>query len=421
MYARVRSAIALVAAMSIPGLVAGPGLVAAQPVTTVTDDAPAAAEPATAEPAPDEAAPAPAVPPAERPPGDDGAARPPNDPNVTPRGFAWEPYGYLRLQYVAAQNDPNVAFVGRDDGFELQNARVGVRGTLGTRAAFVVAIDGAVDERAQINTPDGKLRVGLRDAYADLVVRGPLTVRAGYFRTLSEPQALIADTTRELIDRPIESRGVRATEGYETQGLTPGRSLGAALRLDPAVPSGGAAIGFELAVQNGADEYASNNDNDKPAASAALLVRFPRDGWLVVGGRYNPRSDGDLPFRRDEDDLEGSVGLHVAAGPVSLGGGGVVQRTSFPTTGGPVQNAYGGHAQLMIGVGSEAVPFAFGYRFGVLDPSSLITTDRVMEHTAGAVLGLPRYRMRLQLQLVHVVEQRELSNSRAQLAAELAL
>ena len=46
-----------------------------------------------------------------------------------------------------------------------------------------------------------------------------------------------------------------------------------------------------------------------------------------------------------------------------------------------------------------------------------------MEHTAGAVLGVPRYRMRVQLQLVHVVEQaaRELSNDRAQLAAELAL
>ena len=41
----------------------------------------------------------------------------------------------------------------------------------------------------------------------------------------------------------------------------------------------------------------------------------------------------------------------------------------------------------------------------------------------GAVLNLPRYRMRVQLQLVHVVEQaaRELQNDRAQLAAELVL
>jgi len=47
----------------------------------------------------------------------------------------------------------------------------------------------------------------------------------------------------------------------------------------------------------------------------------------------------------------------------------------------------------------------------------------VMEHTAGAVLGVPRYRMRVQLQATHVIEQasRALANSRIQLAAEVAL
>jgi hypothetical protein len=53
----------------------------------------------------------------------------------------------------------------------------------------------------------------------------------------------------------------------------------------------------------------------------------------------------------------------------------------------------------------------------------LFVTDRVMEHTVGGVLGVPRYRMRVQLQLTHVIEQaaRELSNSRAQVAVELSL
>jgi hypothetical protein len=70
-------------------------------------------------------------------------AEPAPEPDALPR-FAWEPFGYLRLQYPAVQNDPGALFVGRDDGFELQNARVGVRGALGGRIAFVVAIGGAV-------------------------------------------------------------------------------------------------------------------------------------------------------------------------------------------------------------------------------------------------------------------------------------
>ena len=349
----------------------------------------------------------------------------PTDPAPAPEpantGFTWKPYGYLRLQYVAAQNDPNVQFVGRDDGFELQNARVGVLGTLPDRAVFVVSIDGAVDERTQINVPEGKLRVGLRDAYADVFLSGAVVARAGFFHSLVDPESLVPDTSRAFVDKPLESRGVRATEGYQTQGLTPGRSIGAALRL-VAKPEGTApAFGFEVAVQNGADEYASNNDNDKPAVSAAGLVRFANESHVVAAVRYNPRTVGDLPFRQDEDDLMVSGGAMVTAGPVAVGAGAVFVRTTFPTTGGPVRNGLGGHGQLMVNVGGGAMPIGIGYRFCIFDPSSLITTDRVMEHTAGVVLGVPTYRMRVQLQATHVIEQRELSNSRVQLAAEVSL
>jgi len=372
----------------------------------------------------------PVSPPAE--PGVAGA-----DPSLPPRvpgvAFSWAPFGYLRLQYRAIQNDPNVEFVGRDDGFELQNARIGVRGTLGDDAAFVISFDGAVDERQQINVPEGRLQVRLRDAYGDYFIgrqrdrdqriKSELLFRAGFFRTWAEPQEQIPNVTREFVDQPLESRGVRATEGFQTQGLTPGRSLGAAFRLQPQFGLDAPALGFELAIQNGADEFSSNNDNDKPAVSAAGVIRFAKDGHVVVAARYNPRTVGELPFRQDEDDLSGSAGLRIPAGPVAIGGGAVFTRTTFGTSGGPAQNAFGAHAQLTIGAGSKALPLRFGYRFSMFDPSSLFITDRVMEHTVGGVLGVPRYRMRVQLQLTHVLEQaaRELSNSRAQLAVELSL
>jgi hypothetical protein len=369
---------------------------------------------ALAEPSP--APPAPPVSPAS-------SADPPSssDAGGEPR-FQWEPFGYLRLQYRVVRNDPNVAFVGRDDGFELQNARVGVRGSLAGRVGFVVAFDGAVDERLQLNTPQGELRVALRDAFGDVALGGSLVARAGFFQALVDPEAMVADTKRALVDKPIESRGVRATEGFQAAGLTAGRSLGAAIRRDPEAPAAGVAIGFELAVQNGADEFSSNNDNDKPAVSATLIARLPHDSWVMAAGRFNPRTVGELPFRQDEDDLQGIAGVRVALGPVVASGGVIVQRTSFATTDGPRQNAFGGHGQAMLAL-PVAVPLAVGYRFGILDASSLITTDRVMEHTAGAVLGVPRLRARVQLQVTHVVEQaaRELSNDRVQLAAELAL
>ena len=395
----------LVAAAIVPG-----GALADPPAAPDAATPPAGAGQPTGDA---DAGPAPELP---RPPVADRPA-----PQREPR-FQWQAFGYLRLQYIIVQDDPNVAYVGRDDGFELQNARLGVRGTLDRRVAFVVAFDGAIDERTQVNTPQGKLGVGLRDGFADIVLGGKLVVRGGFFEALVDPVALVADTRRELVDNPIESRGMRATEGYQTPGLPPGRSLGAALRLDPGPADTGVALGFELAVQNGADEFSSNNDNDKPAISATLLARLPHDSWLLAAARYNPRTIGDLPFRQDEDDLQATAGARLAFGPLALGGGVIFQRTSYPTTGGPVQTAFGGHGQVMLALPGP-LPIEVGYRFGILDPSSLITTDRVMEHTVGAVLDVPRYRMRVQLQLTHVVEQaaRELANDRAQLAAELSL
>ena len=334
----------------------------------------------------------------------------------------WQPFGYLRMQYIAVQNDPNVAFIGRDDGFELQNARLGVRGSRGDFLTFAMSFDGAVDERLQANTPQGKLRVNLRDAWADVALQGKIVVRGGYWQTWVDPEALVADTAREFVDHPLESRGMRATEGWQTPGLPPGRSMGAALRLDPDTTSDAPNIGFELAAQNGADEFSSNNDNDALALSAALLARLPAGGWLVAAARWNPRTVGDLPFRQDETDLQATVGAHIVAGPVTLSGGAIVQRTTFDSTGGPSQNAFGGHGQVMIEIPTD-LPLSLGYRFGILDPSSLILTDRVMEHTAGAVLAVPDYKVRFQLQLTHVVEQaaRDLDNDRVQIAAEISL
>lgn len=333
--------------------------------------------------------------------------------------FSWQPFGFLRMQYRMVQNDPNVAFIGRDDGFQLQNARVGVFGAMGSKVSFLVAIDGAVDERLATNDPRGRYTVALRDAYVDVPVRGKLAVRAGLFRTLTDPD-LDATTQRMFVDRPLESRGVYATEGYETEGLAPGRSLGAALRYDPGAPTVGARFGFELAVQNGADELAADNDNDTPAASASVFARLPDSSWIVASARYNRRTEGDLPFLQDEDDLQATIGVRLVTGPISFGAGATVVRTLFPTVDGPARDAYGAHGQLMFRTGS-ALPLAFGYRFGVLDPSSLVLTDRVMEHTAGAVLGIPAYRTRLLLQATHVMDQRNLSNDRVQLAAEVSL
>jgi hypothetical protein len=334
-------------------------------------------------------------------------------------------HGVLRLKAGVVQNDPNVAFVGRSDGFELQHARVALRADYGSKLAAVLSLEGAVDERTRANAVNGDLRVGLKDAFADIAVGNDvngLTIRAGRFAILMDAEEYAGINERAFVSRSLLSRGVRATEGWEARGLLPGRSLGAAFRMEPQRAVSGVAIGFEAAVQNGADEFASSNDNDAVALSASLLVQLPERGHLIAAVRYNPRTVGQLPLRQNEIDIQAAIGGNISAGPVLLAAAVVVQRTAFDTTGGIAQISWGANGQAMYPIPMR-YPLCLGYRFNILDSSSLVLTDRVMEHTIGATLQLLPIKSRVQLNVTHAVEQddRTLSNDRIEAVVEVSL
>lgn len=351
---------------------------------------------------------------------------------VTPTrpGFSWRLAGVLRVASTVVQNDPNVQFIGRSDGFEVQDARVGLSGRYGERIGVELSINGSLDSRERANTPNGELRVGLVDAFTDIALGKDLTglsLRLGRFLTSADPDQMSQDpvaqiTGRAFVDRSLMSRGVRATEGWETEGLAPTRSHGAALRLDPGHVESGGKLGFEVAVQNGANDLVTANDNDAFALSVSGFVRLPHNSFVLAFGRWNPRTIGELPLRQDQTDLDAAVSGLVHVGPVELAGGFMLRNTTFETTGGPSQVAIGGHAQAMYSIPTE-LPLAVGYRFGILDPSNLVLTDRVMEHTVGMIMRLTAVRSRVLLNFTHVAEQaeRQLANDRVEAVFEVAL
>jgi hypothetical protein len=329
--------------------------------------------------------------------------------------------GYLRLEGAVVTNDPEVEFVGRNDGFRLQNARVGIAGSWRERVRIRLSADGAIDEREDPNEVEGTLRFALEDAYVDLVAARQAELRIARFKIHFDIEQVTSPSRRAFIDRALSSRGVFATEGFETSGLGVDRSLGIALRSEALLAAGSFALGYEIAAQNGNDSSDAANDNDSLAYSAAL---FAAAGGASVwaGGRYNRRTEGELPFRRTEDDYEAAVGARVIAAPVRATAQLLYRRTDFATTGGPAQNAFGVHAEAMVAIpGIDMVEV--GYRYSILEPSDLIPSDRVQEHTAGANLALPRWRSALQLNVTHTVEQagRELDNDRIEALFQLSL
>lgn len=343
-------------------------------------------------------------------------------PVMEVNGFQARFYGFMRVEGEVIQNDPNVDFVGRNDGFRLLNARVGIAGTFHERVGFRVSADGADDEREGPNAVNGQLRFALRDAYVDLRFAPAFGVRAGQFFTVFDLEELRPQSDYAFADKAIESRGVLAGEGWQTPGIAPPRNLGVAVRAPRLFASGAVALGYEIAAQNGNGEDVSANDNDNLAYSGALILTLPHDSIFFVAGRWNRRTTGTLPLLQTEEDLGGSAALSLAMGPIRLEGQALAIRTQFPTTGGPYQNSIGGHGQLVWRLPIHA-PVEVGYRVGYLDPSDLIATDRVIEHTVGVTFGLPEWRSEIQAAFTHADEQtgRTLDNDRAQVVFQVAM
>jgi hypothetical protein len=366
------------------------------------------------------AAPALADPPAEPPAAPPAPATAP----ATAPTLRLTPYGFLRLKGGIVEDDPNVAFVGRNDGFVLQNARAGLAGAYGEWLGFRISADGAVDEREGRNATLGTLRFALKDAYADLRAVPEVVVRGGRWKIMFDLDEIEDETRRLFVDEALETRGVFPTQGYQIAGLAPGRSLGVAVRSDEAIAVSDVKLGYEVAVQNGNGEYESANDSDLPAVSLALFARFPDRSLAFVAGRWKSRAEGELPFRQTEVDYEGNAGVRVEIGPLHVAGQVVARHTVFETTGGPARNSVGAHGELAgrIDVGGD-VTLEPAYRYAIFDPSDLIDTDLVQEHTLGVTLRVPAAHLRVQLNATHAVEQagRELANDRLEAVMEVDL
>lgn len=350
------------------------------------------------------------------------AEEPVRPPALEQAGFQMHILGYLRVEGLFIQNDPNVDFVGRGDGFRLLNARIGVAGTFRDRVGFRLSADGADDERTSPNAIGGALRFALKDAYADLRFSPACTLRAGQFYTVFDLDELTPQNEFSFADRAVESRGVKPGEGWQTPGLGPGRSLGIAMRGPRVFGGEKVSLGYELAAQNGNGEDQSNNDNDDLAYSGALILGLPRDSVIFAAGRFNRRTVGALPLQQTEEDVSGALAGALAFGPLRFEAQTIFIRTTYPTTGGPVQNSVGAHAELIFRIPTKT-PVEFGYRYGFLDPSDLIPTDRVQEHTVGASLLLDEWKSKIQLSITHADEQtgRTLENDRAQLVFQVSL
>ncbi|WP_168210298.1 porin [Persicimonas caeni] len=348
----------------------------------------------------------------------------PGEDDEEPAGWTVEFFGYLRTQYTAIQDDPNLEEFGRNDGFIIADARFGFLGYLDNGLGFELEVDAGVPRPTEeANTAIGEVVTRLRDGYVFYQPHPLFRASAGQFKVPFDIEELLSTANILFVERSVGSRGVEGVEGPNREGLSVGRQVGVRIDSDPfffVTEDDGPGVSYALAATNGQSANRSLNDNDQAAFYGRVNLHWGEIARLGGGAYYNDRTIGELPDLIGETQTGWTADLTVAAAGFSLLANVVQVEFEPPEEVGAEPARTGLSYQAQVAYEEPFFGLQPAYRFAYLDPDTDregaeagIRFESLTYHTVGLNYNAKTYPLRLMLNYtITAEEQLEIDNDR---------
>lgn len=300
------------------------------------------------------------------------------------------------FEYVDA--DPQIAYIGENDGFFLDSARMGVEGNVSDLVRFKLTLDAAsLVPGGTPNQAVTPIMAAARDAYVAWTPSRWFMLQAGQQNMPSDYEGGDVDAVIPFTRKSVLASGVRPGHGNAVNGLSPSRQVGIVLGSTDDAKLGDIPLEYRLGVANGNGQNTFGNDNGVPALYLRLGSGFGELVRVGVGGRYNPRTVGTLPNLYTEADVVGFADAALTIAGLEFVVEGIGRQTALttfiPDPNNPAgqESGWGAATWLgytiglgdMLGARLDAKP---AVRFAFYDPSSAFPTDQLMETTIGVRL-----------------------------------
>jgi hypothetical protein len=356
----------------------------------------------------------------------------------TAGGFEITVRGYLQTRYQAIQNAGNVQYVGRNDGFQLSNARIMVDARKNDLGVYF-ALEGARDIRLQPNRNDADLRNLMVDAYARYNPSSLFELRAGRFKPPYDAAEFESNQDMLLIDRPLASRGVFGVEGLNVSGMSLPRQMGLQANGRVKIIPKKLKFTWYASLVNGTDAEIRLNDNDSLAYVGRIKVegKFSDEFRYTLGGGayYNRASQGALPDLVSEKQFGWTVDARLRLSLLDVSGQYMVRENTYVDVNvEPSRKAVGWHVTAGLVLSKLKVNalkgFVPAYRYATYDPTytfnqssdtalaKALKQDELIHHTFGLNYLIyqqnPNYPIKLQVNYTIAKENqaREIRNDR---------
>ncbi len=337
-------------------------------------------------------------------------------------------YGFLRAGYDWTHPDDRYDFIGQNNGFVLDSARLGAQGrNTEYGVTFRVSVEGASDVLSSPNTPIGSLSVRLRDA---LVRWDPIPwvgLQVGQFKAPFQEEELRGAQDLMFASRAVGVDGVPTGRGFQVNGIQLDRQLG--VMLSPGKPIGradGLKVAYYAMLTNGNGSNQLLDDNGRVGIIGRGEVEWAKNVRFGAALFRNDRRVGAPPDTYNEEDLGLTADLGVKLHGLELFTAATRLRTGFPTvaTSARVQLAFHAQAAYRIELGPLFV--APGYRYAYFHPwqeggNAGFDLQRLQYHTLGARVGGTRLPLQGWVNYTFTGEEsgRSFSNDRLELVGQV--
>jgi hypothetical protein len=306
--------------------------------------------------------------------------------------------GYVHVAYRWIDQPKNFNLAGKNNGFQLEQARLGANVLYKNLLAVRISFEGASEDRLNQSFPGGTMTARLRDAYITWAPLRAVRVSVGQMVTPWDLDSMRSDSALPFVSRAVPVEGVQPNEGRALHGMGEDRNLGLAVHSGDIMLGRAVSLRYSLFVGNGNGENQLLNDNNVPAifGRAELAIWGRREPppdiiqpmrartdveplpivSLGIAGQYNSRTTGNPPDLINETDAGVAADLVAAFFGVDLEGGILYIRTTHDTLSAtPDVERLGLWAHLRYTIPRLPVELTPGYRIANYAPRAHLQTS----------------------------------------------
>jgi hypothetical protein len=298
--------------------------------------------------------------------------------------------GYVHVAYRWIQQPSNYNLAGKNNGFQLEQARLGANVQYKQSLAVRISFEGASEDRINQSFPGGTLTARLRDAYITYAPWRFLRASIGQMLTPWDLDSMRSNADLPFVSQAVPVEGVQPNEGRQLLGMGQDRNLGIALHSGDIGLGKQASIRYMIFVGNGNGQNQILNNNNKPAVFGRFEIaywgkqgipgdiiqpmRARTDGPLPylnigVAAQYNPRTGGNPPDLINETDYGAAADLIAAFYGVDLEAGILYLRTKYETLSStPDLERLGWWAHIRYTIPRIPLELTLGYRIADYSP-----------------------------------------------------